>query len=292
MSAPNQTQKNELPGKTVLRRLAVYFIGMFICALAGGCGGGESNPTIETQYPIAILDANGIASARAAAEIAVTCQQAAAAKLSEARTARVTEQEVVDAVKAAASAAGADAAWCYPPIVATGSDEILIHGDFTNDSTHAVATDAIAFVDLAPRYHGICADVSRTYFFEPPTQRMRDAFAAVTVALQAAAGSAAPGVSATSLYNTMKNALEASGGFGANMISIPGHGLSSVVHSGPFIYSGYNGTLAQNIVLALEPSLIVDGSFRMHIEDDFLITATGAVRLTTAPDVIEDMILP
>jgi len=271
----------------------VFAIAVAAGALCiAGCGGRKSDPSIESLYPAVILDANGIAAVRGAAALAETGQRAAAAKLGEARTAQITEQQVVDTIKTAVSAAGGDADWCYAPIVATGGDETLIHGDFSNDATHIVATDTAAFIDLAPRYHGFCADVSRTYFFATPTQRMRDAFAAVIGALQAAAGAAAPGHPSASLYTTMKDALDASGGFGRNMISVPGHGFSGVVHSGPLIYPGYNGVLQQNTVLALEPSILVDNAFRIHIEDDFLLTATGAVRLTTAPDRIEDMVLP
>ena len=89
----------------------------------------------------------------------------------------------------------------------------------------------------------------------------------------------------------LKSALDSNGGFGPNMYTIPGHGISTVVHSGPLIYPGYNGALRQNVAIALEPDILVDNAFRIQIEDDFLITATGAERITTAPGTIEAMII-
>ncbi len=197
----------------------------------------------------------------------------------------------MDTIKAAVRAAGGDEDWCYAPIVATGTDALLSHGDFSNDNAHIVATDTIAIVDLAPRYRGYCADVARTYFIGPPTARMREAFAAVTASLNAGIAAAAPGVTSTVIDNSIRAALEETGVSGANMISIPGHGLSTVVHSGPLIYSGFNGALMENVALALEPSITVDNSFRIHTEDDILITATGCERLTSAPEDIEEMII-
>jgi Xaa-Pro aminopeptidase len=291
MRADSHSKTN--PAGTIrLIRLVLAIAAAAGALCLAGCGGGKSDPSIESQFPVVVLDADGIAAVRGAAALGEAGQRAAAAKLREAWAANVTEQQVVDAVKTAVRLAGGDENWCYAPIVATGGDEVLIHGDFSNDATHIVATDTPAFVDLAPRYHGFCADFARTYFFATPTLRMRNAFAAMIATLQSAAATAAPGISTSALYNTMKNALDFNGGFGPNMYPIPGHGLSTVVHSGPLIYPGYYGVLQQNTVLALEPSIFVDNAFRIHIEDDFLITATGALRLTTAPSRIEDMILP
>jgi len=282
------SNKKSLTGETT--HLTILLFALLINA--AGCGGGKaSSPSMESQFPTVTLDTNGIAGVRGAAALAELAQSTAATKLAEAWTSRITEQHVVDAIKTTVRAAGGDDDWCYPPIVATGTDALLPHGDFSNDGTHIVATGTIAIIDLAPRYRGYCADVARTYFIGPPTARMREAFAAETASLSAGIAAAAPGVTSSAMDGAIRAALAATGISGANMISIPGHGFSTTVHSGPLIYSGFHGALQQNVALALEPSITVDNSFRIQTEDDILITATGCERLTSAPEDIEDMII-
>jgi len=62
-----------------------------------------------------------------------------------------------------------------------------------------------------------------------------------------------------------------------------GHGLGLEIHEMPRIGRGEEAVLQEGMVVTVEPGVYLDGVGGIRIEDDVVVTKTGAVDLTTAP---------
>jgi Xaa-Pro aminopeptidase len=72
-------------------------------------------------------------------------------------------------------------------------------------------------------------------------------------------------------------------GTGRDQVPFVGHGLGIEIDEYPFISRGNSMELQAGMVLAVEPKLIFPGDGVIGIEDTFLVTETGAQRLTLSP---------
>jgi Xaa-Pro aminopeptidase len=62
------------------------------------------------------------------------------------------------------------------------------------------------------------------------------------------------------------------------------HGVGARAHEPPYPHQGSAGEFAENMVLAIEPGCYWEGGGGLRVEDNFLITATGAEALSPFPD--------
>jgi Xaa-Pro aminopeptidase len=62
------------------------------------------------------------------------------------------------------------------------------------------------------------------------------------------------------------------------------HGVGARAHEPPYAHQAGGGTVEAGMVLALEPGCYWDGGGGLRVEDNFLITADGAEKLSPFPD--------
>jgi Xaa-Pro aminopeptidase len=62
------------------------------------------------------------------------------------------------------------------------------------------------------------------------------------------------------------------------------HGVGARAHEPPYAHQAGLGTLEEGMVLAIEPGVYWDGGGGLRVEDNFLITADGAEKLSSFPD--------
>jgi Xaa-Pro aminopeptidase len=62
------------------------------------------------------------------------------------------------------------------------------------------------------------------------------------------------------------------------------HGVGARAHEPPYPHQAGAGEIAENMVLAIEPGCYWEGGGGLRVEDNFLITATGAEALSPFPD--------
>ena len=62
-----------------------------------------------------------------------------------------------------------------------------------------------------------------------------------------------------------------------------GHGFGLEIHEAPSIRGNSDDVLKAGMVVTLEPGVYLNGFAGVRIEDDYLITADGAERLTSLP---------
>ncbi len=62
------------------------------------------------------------------------------------------------------------------------------------------------------------------------------------------------------------------------------HGIGARAHEPPYAHQAAGGEITAGMVLAIEPGCYWDGGGGLRVEDNFLITATGAEKLSPFPD--------
>ena len=62
-----------------------------------------------------------------------------------------------------------------------------------------------------------------------------------------------------------------------------GHGLGLDIHEEPRLSQVSAGELAEGMIVTIEPGVYLSDRFGIRIEDDILVTATGATCLTRFP---------
>jgi Xaa-Pro aminopeptidase len=62
------------------------------------------------------------------------------------------------------------------------------------------------------------------------------------------------------------------------------HGVGARAHEPPYAHQAGGGTIEEGMVLAIEPGAYWDGGGGLRLEDNFLITANGAEKLSRYPD--------
>jgi len=62
------------------------------------------------------------------------------------------------------------------------------------------------------------------------------------------------------------------------------HGVGARAHEPPYAHQAGGGTIEEGMVLAIEPGCYWQGGGGLRVEDNFLITADGAEKLSSFPD--------
>ena len=147
---------------------------------------------------------------------------------------------------------------------------------------YAFKAGDVFILDLSVRRGGTWSDTCRTFFLGEPTQRQRDAYAAVLAAMDAGARAARAGVVASSVRPPMVAELAARG-FAGLMPHHGGHMVGPAPYMKPAFEDGCEGRVEAGDVCTLEPGVYVDGEWGMRVENDYLVTAGGLENLFDYP---------
>jgi Xaa-Pro aminopeptidase len=92
-----------------------------------------------------------------------------------------------------------------------------------------------------------------------------------------------PGASFADLDRLIRNGLTELG-YGGQPSHPICHGVGVRAHEPPDAHQAGSGTIEHGMVLAIEPGCYWDGGGGLRVEDNFLITAAGAQKLSSFPD--------
>lgn len=140
------------------------------------------------------------------------------------------------------------------------------------------------------RVNGYAAEVERTVFLGDPTAEERRLYDIVMEARSIAYGMVKPGVRCGDIDVATQEFFK-SKGYGGNIIHRTGHGIGLGNHEQPWLSSGSQDVLAENMVISIEPALYFPeiGGFRHS--DTVLVTKDGYERITQYPDDLESLIV-
>jgi Xaa-Pro aminopeptidase len=115
------------------------------------------------------------------------------------------------------------------------------------------------------------------------TPRYRELEAGLIEVYDAAVALCRPGASLAELDRAVREGITALGFPGQPSHPIC-HGVGARAHEPPYAHQAGGGEIAEGMVLAIEPGCYIEGGGGLRVEDNFLITAGGAEKLSPFPD--------
>ncbi len=137
-------------------------------------------------------------------------------------------------------------------------------------------------IDLFPVLHFYKGDLCRTFVVGQPTPEQRALHTLLEEALARGAEALRPGVTGAEVDRLVRGHLQAAG-YGQYFPHHSGHAIGLGHPERPYLIPGETLPLAENMVVTLEPGLYRPGFGGMRLEQNFLITASGAEPLSTFP---------
>ena len=133
---------------------------------------------------------------------------------------------------------------------------------------------------------GYNADITRTFSLGRLPEKLEIAYRESLEILQVLAGDIHPGVAVSELYlkaeklAEKKNLLAHFMGYGNDKAGFCGHGIGLELDEPPVISRNGKAVLVPGNVIALEPKFTFPGEGVVGVEDVFLVTGSGAEKLT------------
>lgn len=190
----------------------------------------------------------------------------------------MTEKEVALLIDTTVRRMGADQV-AFPTIAASGENAARPHASPTDS---VVARGQMLKLDFGARYNGYCSDITRTIFVGKPTARQREIYGVVLEAQLAAIEAIRPGEAGADIDSVARE-LIARRGYGDHFAHGLGHMIGIAVHDGPAFSATSKVVLESGMIASVEPGIYIEGWGGIRIEDDIVVTDTGAEVLTRAP---------
>jgi Xaa-Pro aminopeptidase len=230
----------------------------------------SDGPTCELRL---VKDADEVAAAQRACALTDACFE----HLLEVIRPGQTEREIAWQLEGWFRDNGAEAL-AFDPLVLVGARAARPHG---HPGDTRVVLGQPLLVDFGCQVDGYRSDMTRTVFFGEPTTETRRRYQAVLRAQDLAFEAARVGMTGSELDGVARQHL-VSAGLGEAFSHGLGHGIGLETHEEP-ILKGWNAPLQAGMIFTLEPGVYLPGEIGIRIEDDVLLTDSGAVRLTNAP---------
>lgn len=137
---------------------------------------------------------------------------------------------------------------------------------------------------------GYGTEIERTFFLGEVPEAARRPYDVMMQARHLVFGMVKPGV-AMSDVDAQVNALFRAAGYEQNLLHRAGHGMGVTAHEAPFLAEGDGRVLQAGMCFTVEPGIYFPGLGGFRHSDTILVTESGNVRLTEAPDSLEAMTL-
>ena len=160
----------------------------------------------------------------------------------------------------------------FPTIVASGPNAALPHATPTDREIQK--GDMVTF-DLGAQVNGYASDMTRTVSVGEPTEKLREIYGIVLEAQQAGVEAVRPGITGVDLDAVARDIISEYGygdAFGHSL----GHGVGMQVHEGPFVSFRSRDTIAENMIITIEPGIYLPGWGGVRIEDLVAVGPDGA----------------
>jgi Xaa-Pro aminopeptidase len=167
----------------------------------------------------------------------------------------------------------------FETIVASGARTALAQAQPTSAR---IESGRLILIDMGAMLEGYASDMTRMLFLGAPGTKVRQTYAAVLEAQQAAAAKVRAGVTAESVDRAARQVLKRHGLEGL-FIHSTGHGLGLEIHESPRIGKRDKTPLKAGMAITIEPGVYLEGWGGIRIEDTVVVTETGCETLTPTP---------
>lgn len=167
----------------------------------------------------------------------------------------------------------------FQAIVASGKNSAIPHHETSERKVRAGEPLVLDFGGVFPG--GYCSDLTRTIFVpgKKPDIKLLEIYAIALHANKKAFAALKPGISWKE-YDSAAREYITKCGYGKYFTHGLGHSIGLEVHD-PFDHE--QGTFVSGMIFSNEPGIYIEGFGGVRIEDDLVVTKTGARNLTPAP---------
>jgi len=141
-------------------------------------------------------------------------------------------------------------------------------------------------IDWGAVVGGYCGDMTRVFCLGRWPARLREVYEVVLEAHEAGVAAVGPGKKCAAVDAAARAVIERAGlgpMFGHGL----GHGVGLDIHEAPRLARASADTLEAGMVVTIEPGVYLPGVGGVRIEDDVVVTARGARRLSRLPKAID-----
>lgn len=188
----------------------------------------------------------------------------------------MTERRLSKIISEEVAAAGGEGE-TFENIVASGPHGASPHHSNTD---RAFQPGDLIIIDCGALYGGYGSDITRTIAYGEPDEEARRVYELVKRANAAGCAASRPEATGTEIDAAARRVI-AEGGYGEHFIHRTGHGLGLEGHELPNIVAGSDEPLAPGTTFTVEPGIYLPGKLGVRIEDNLVITASGARSLTS-----------
>lgn len=161
----------------------------------------------------------------------------------------------------------------------TGIYSALPHGSIT---PQVIQENDIVLIDDGCTVEGYQSDISRTFVYGKPTDKMLRVFDIVKQAQTAAFHAAKSGNECQSVDTAARKVIT-DAGYGPDYKTFThrlGHGIGMDGHEWTYLVRGNTTRLQNNMTFSDEPGIYLRGEFGVRLEDDMIITPQGGELFT------------
>ena len=239
-------------------------------------------PTLRVEpieHDLAKIRAIKQPSELAAIRRAVTASEQALTQLLREVQPGMSERAIAASLERALQDAGSERP-AFNTLVQTGPNSALPHGAAGGRN---LEKGEFLLIDFGAVVSDYPADTTRTVCFGTPDREMQRVYDTVSTANRAAIAAIAPGVTMGDIDRAARDVIEEAG-FGDYFIHRTGHGMGLEVHEPiPQIAAGVSDRLEPGMVFTVEPGIYLPGFGGVRLEEDVVVTDSGAEVLTRYP---------
>ena len=167
----------------------------------------------------------------------------------------------------------------------------------SNASPHGASIETIhenrpVLIDYTGVFNGYITDMTRIYVIGTLDPELRDAFQVALDIQNYLQAALKPGAVCEDLFLKSVEMAERAG-LGSSFMGMPGeqarfvgHGVGLELDEFPVIAQGFKVALKEGHTIAIEPKFVIPGKGVVGIENTFVTTADGGVKITDIPDAI------
>ncbi len=168
-----------------------------------------------------------------------------------------------------------------------GENSSFPHGSVVPQT---IREGSLIMLDDGCTVEGYQSDITRTFVFGKPSDKMKKVFETVHRAQTAALKAARPGVECQAVDAAARKVISEAG-YGPDYKFFThrvGHGIGMDGHEWPYLVRGNTMPLARGMTFSDEPGIYIPGEFGVRLEDDMHITENGAELFTPQSPSLED----
>jgi len=191
----------------------------------------------------------------------------------------MTERELANELMIQLFKHGSDPELPFSPIVSSGPNSANPHA---SPSDRKLQPGDLLVVDWGAAYHGYISDLTRTFAVGEVDEECRKIHKIVQDANAGGRAAGKPGSPCADVDIAARDVIEKSG-YGKYFFHRTGHGIGMEGHEDPYMRGDNMQLMEVGMAYTVEPGIYLPNRNGVRIEDDLVITETGAESLSDMP---------